>query len=168
MSEAEERLLTQMKELTPKRGYTWAECIPEEDLARAEAMLGFLLPSLLRRIYLEVGNGAFGLSPLYERVNDLAMPLVESYVGLRLESGGDENGERRWPEKLLIIYDHGCNIYSCLDCAHPEQRVLMNDNNKDLNTYALEAPSFQQWLQVLLEDTLYLHFDWDTAEKVAF
>jgi hypothetical protein len=44
----------------------------------------------------------------------------------------------------------------------------MNDNNKDLHAYALEAPSFQQWLQALLDDTLYLHFDWDTAEKVTF
>ena len=65
MSEAEERLLTRMKELAPKRGYTWVECIPEEELARAEAMLGFPLPSLLRRIYLEVGDGVLAFSPLY-------------------------------------------------------------------------------------------------------
>jgi hypothetical protein len=168
MSEAEEKLLTCLKELAQKRGRTWAKCISEEDLARAEAMLGFPLPSLLRRIYLEVGNGAFGLSPLYESVHKLTIPLVDSYVGLRSESGGDENGERRWPEKLLIMYDHGCNIYSCLDCAHPDHRVLMNDNNKDLNAYALEAPSFQQWLQALLDGTLYLYFAWDAAEKVTF
>ncbi len=168
MSEAEERLLTRMKELAPKRGYTWVECLPEEDLARAEAMLGFPLPSLLRRIYLEVGDGAFGLSPLYlESFNGLCdMPLIDSYVGLRSESGGDENGERIWPEKLLIIYDWGCNIYSCLDCAHPEHRVVRNDNNRDPDAYALEAPSFRQWLQAVLDGTL--HFDWDTAEKVTF
>lgn len=168
MSEAEERLLTRMKELAPQRGYTWVERIPEEELARAEAMLGFPLPSLLRRIYLEVGDGAFGLSPLYlESLNGLCdMPLIDSYVGLRSERGGDENGERIWPEKLLIIYDWGCNIYSCLDCAHPEQRVLRNDNNRDPDAYAIEAPSFQQWLQAVLDGTL--HFDWDTAEKVTF
>ena len=168
MSEAEERLLTRMKELTPKRGDTWVERIPEEELARAEAMLGFPLPSLLRRIYLEVGDGAFGLSPLYlESFNGLCdMPLIDSYVGLRSERGGDENGERIWPEKLLIIYDWGCNIYSCLDCAHPEQRVLRNDNNRDPDAYAIETPSFQQWLQAVLDGTQ--HFDWDTAEKVTF
>jgi hypothetical protein len=168
MSEAEERLLTRMKELAPKRGYTWVECIPEEELARAEAMLGFPLPSLLRRIYLEVGDGAFGLSPLYlVSFNGLCdMPLIESYVGLRAESGGEGNGERIWPENLLIIYDWGCNSYSCLDCAHPEHRVLRNDNNEDLDAYAIEAPSFQQWLQAVLDGTL--HFDWDTAEKVTF
>ncbi len=167
MSEAEESLLTQMKELAPKKGYTWVECLPEEELLRAETVLGFPLPSLLRSIYLEVGNGAFGLSPLFmESFNGLAMPLVDSYVGLRSESGGGADGESSWPEKLLIIYDWGCNIYSCLDCAHPEQRVLRNDNNRDLDAYALEAPSFQQWLQALLDGTL--HFDWDAAEKVTF
>jgi hypothetical protein len=168
MSQAEERLLTCLKELAQKREDTWAQCIFEADLAQAEATLGFPLPSLLRRIYLEVGNGAFGLSPLYESVQGLRIPLVDSYVGLRSESGDGENGERRWPEKLLIIYDHGCNIYSCLDCAHPDHRILMKDNNKDLKAYALEAPSFQQWLQALLDGTLDSHFAWETAEKVTF
>jgi hypothetical protein len=166
MSETEEQFLIRMKELAPKRGYSWVERIPEEDLARAETMLGFPLPSLLRRIYLEVGDGAFGLSPLYmENFNGLnEMPLVDSYLGLRSEKGSDKNEERIWPEKLLIIYDWGCNIYSCLDCAHPEYRVLRNDNNEDLDAYAIEAPSFEQWLQAVLDDTL--NFDWDTAEKI--
>jgi hypothetical protein len=167
MSEAEERLLKRMKELAPKSGYTWVECLPVEELVRAETMLGFPLPRLLRRIYLEVREGAFGLSPLFhDHSNGLEMPLVDSYVGLRSESGGNEQREDQWPEKLLIISDWGCNMYSCVDCAHPEQRVLRNDNNRDPDVFALEAPSFQQWLQALLEGTL--HFDWDSAEKVTF
>jgi hypothetical protein len=44
----------------------------------------------------------------------------------------------------------------------------MKDNNKDLKAYALEAPSFQQWLQALLDGTLDSHFAWETAEKVTF
>jgi hypothetical protein len=165
MSEAEERLVSRMKELAPQRGYSWVERLPEEELARAEALLGFPLPLLLRRVYLEVGDGAFGLSPLYEeRSNGLEMPLVDSYLELRSDQEGEAHGERIWPENLLIMYDWGCNIYSCLDCAHPEYRVLRNDNNRDSDAYALEAPSLQQWLQALLDDTL--HFDWDTAEKV--
>jgi SMI1 / KNR4 family (SUKH-1) len=154
-----------MKELVPQRGYSWVERLPEVELARAEGLLGFPLPPLLRRVYLEVGEGAFGLSPLYEeRSNGLDMPLVDSYLELRSDQEGDAHGAGRWPENLLIIYDWGCNIYSCLDCAHPEYRVLRNDNNRDSDAYALEAPSLQQWLQALLDDTL--HFEWDTAEKV--
>jgi hypothetical protein len=166
MSETEERLLTYMKELTKEGGYAWPVCVPEEELVRAEAMLGFPLPSLLRGIYLEVGNRAFGLSPLYELPHDLALPLVESYIELRSEPGGGENGYVPWPEKLLIIYDYGCNIYSCLDCAHPGHRILQYDSSKDLTGFALEAPSFRQWLQALLDGTQ--QFDWDTAEKVTF
>jgi hypothetical protein len=117
MSEAEERLLTRMKELAPQRGYSWVGRLPEAELARVEAMLGFPLPPLLRRVYLEVGEGTFGLSPLYaERSNSLAMPLVDSYLELRSDQEGGAHRERRWPENLLIMYQWGCNIYSCLDC----------------------------------------------------
>lgn len=168
MNEAEERLLRWMKELAPKQGYSWVKCLTEEDLAQAEAILGFPLPSLLRRIYLEVGEGAFGLSPLYRESlrGQCDMPLIDSYVGLRSENERNENREHVWPEKLLIIYDWGCNIYSCLDCTHLEERVLRNDNNRDPDVYALEDPSFQQWLQAFLDGTL--HVNWDTAEKVTF
>src|SRR5437764_14997110 len=121
VSESEERLVTRMKEFAPQRGYSWVVRLPEVELARAEALLGFPLPPLLRRIYLEVGEGAFGLSPLFlDHSNGLEMPLVDSYAGLRSESGGNEQREDQWPEKLLIIYDWGCNMYSCMDCAHPE------------------------------------------------
>lgn len=157
-----------MKKLTSERRHTWAARVSEEELIRAEATLGFSFPSFLRRIYSEVGNGAFGLSPLYERCDELAMPLIDSYVGLRSESGGNEHEERIWPEKLLIMYDHGCNSYSCIDCAHPAHRVLMNDNSRDPNMYVLEAPSFEQWLQTLLDGTLFSPFDWDAAEKFIF
>lgn len=166
MNEAEEQLLKRMKELAPKRGYGWVKCLSEEDIVQAEAKLAFPLPPLLRRIYLEVGEGVFSLSSLYlKSLNGQSdIPLIDSYIGLRSEGEKNENGGSIWPEKLLIIYDWGCNIYSCLDCSHPEQRVLRNDNNRDLDVYALEAPSLQQWLQALLDGTL--HFDWNTAEKV--
>ncbi len=47
------------------------------------------------------------------------------------------------PEKLLMMYDWGCNTYSCLDCAHSEYSVLRIDNNISLATCTIEAPSFQ-------------------------
>lgn len=168
MGENEERLLVLMKTLTLEKKHCWVSCISEEALREAEVTLGFLLPSLLRRIYREVGDGAFGLSPLHAGCDECAMSLVDSYVGLRSASGDSEHEERVWPEKLLIVFDHGCNSYSCLDCAHPTHRVLMNDNSRDPNMYVLEAPSFEQWLQTLLDGTLFLPFDWDMAEKFIF
>ncbi|EFH84828.1 SMI1/KNR4 family protein [Ktedonobacter racemifer] len=167
MDETEERLLVLMKALTSERKHRWAACLSEEALLEAEAMLGFPLPSLLRRIYREVGDGAFGLSLLHNGCDECAMSLIESYIELRSASvGGIE--ERVWPEKLLIIYDHGCNSYSCVDCAHPEHRVLMNDNSRDPNIHVLEAPSIEQWLQRLLDGTLFLPCDWNAAEKLLF
>src|SRR5258708_13239995 len=49
----------------PTGEYTWHHQtaslpVTGEDLAQAEAQLGFGLPSFLRRLYLEVGNGGFG------------------------------------------------------------------------------------------------------------
>src|SRR5216683_6367148 len=54
-----------------------------EELAHAEAQLGFELPSFLRRLYLEVGNGSFGpgygLLPLNDHSPSSA-PLTDSLV----------------------------------------------------------------------------------------
>jgi len=174
MSENEDQLIAQMKRLLLVRGYQWVERAREEDVAQAEAKLGFSLPSLLRRIYLEVGDGAFGLSPLNrEDFNGLCEEdLVDGYLQRRsltqeaidLAWEQDEEKPFIWPEKLLMIYDWGCNIYSCLDCSHPENRVLRNDNNLSWAACAIESPSFQQWVQAWLNGTL--EFDWNKAEKV--
>jgi len=174
MSEYEDQLIAQMKRLLLVRGYQWVERAREENVAQAEAKLGFSLPSLLRRIYLEVGDGAFGLSPLNrEDFNGLCEEdLVDGYLQRRsltqeaidLAWEQDEEKPFVWPEKLLMIYDWGCNIYSCLDCSHSENRVLRNDNNVSLAACAVETPSFQQWVQAWLNGTL--EFDWNKAEKV--
>ncbi len=177
MSQHEDKLIAHMKELlaTDER-WNWVEPCTEEDLARAEAELDFPLPSLLRRIYLEVGDGAFGLSPLYtEDFNGICeIDLVTSYLEMQpqpckevyaLEAMHEEDPPF-WPEKLLIIADWGCCMYSCLDCAHPENRILRNDNNISYDCYAVEAPSFAQWLQAYLDGTL--KFDWEKTEHITY
>ena len=176
MSQYEDQLIAQMKELLLNDGNEWVECVPEEDISQAEAQLGFSLPPLLRRIYLEIGDGAFGLSPL--NIEDFSgfanYGLVDSYLSWRPQTqdeidrnwAGSDDKPSIWPEKLLVIYDYGCNMYSCLDCAHPENRILRYDANISLSTYAVEAPSFLQWLQACFDGTF--NFDWDKTEKVSF
>ncbi len=176
MNENEDSFIARMKTLAQAGEYAWVERLPEGNIVQAEARLGFPLPSLLRRIYIEVGDGAFGLFPLNkEDFNGLCdMDLVESYLELRSSNweecdaceSGSQDRPLIWPEKLLIIYDWGCNIYSCLDCSKLACPVLRNDNNISVSTYSVEAPSFQLWLQALLDGTL--DFDWETAEKVTF
>src|SRR5450755_3731848 len=99
--------------------YTWhpqAVSLPvtREELAQAEAQLGFELPSLLRRVYLEAGNGGFGpgygLFPLnsHDRSSD---SLVTAYLGMRLMSPKDieeqwaDEGVKPspWPERVLML-----------------------------------------------------------------
>jgi hypothetical protein len=68
--EHKDRLIARLKEIIQTSRHATGEPIWQhqrsvtpvtmEELAQAEEQLGFALPALLRRIYLEVGNGGFG------------------------------------------------------------------------------------------------------------
>lgn len=148
-----------------------------EEIARAEIQLGFELPSLLRRLYLEVGNGGFG--PGYElyalNANNLSEDsLVTAYLGMRSmsqkdlgEHWADDVKPSLWPECVLMLCDWGCNIYSCLDCVSPELPVYRMDSNKNFMVeWAMEAPSLQQWLEAWMEGRRLSDLDWDRATRV--
>jgi len=134
------------------------------ELAHAEALLGFPLPPLLKHMYIEVGNGGFGpgygLLPLTNEEDPKTLrtdSLVTTYLMYRAltaeqfaeywDEHEDEYRLREWPEKLLMICDWGCNIYSYLDCSQPECPVLRLDHNLLVRKLTLEAPSFSQWLE---------------------
>lgn len=155
------------------------------EMLEAEAKLGFSLPPLLRRLYLEVSNGDFGpglLRLIEGQVTPETRPsdysIVSWYVGLhsttqeKLDAWwGTEEEDRPMilPEKIFEIKDWGCNIYSCLDCSKPELPVLRNDNNISFRTFALEAPSLHEWLESwLYGKELFFLVDWEQAEKVTF
>jgi len=104
---------------------------PADAVTEAENLIGYPLPPLLRRLYLEVGNGGFG--PGY------------GILGLR---GGHHDGGRRdaldlyreahdtpssaWsflPEGLLPVCHWGCGIYSFVDCSQPQGPIWGWDPN---------------------------------------
>jgi hypothetical protein len=156
--------------------------ITEEELLQAETQLGFVLPSLLRRIYREVGNGGFGpgygLLPLNElppNAGHDTTSLVAEYQGMKAFSQQDidkyfaeeEEKPALWPELVLILCDWGCNIYSCLDCSSSELPIFRMDSNENfLVEWAIEAPSLHQWLERWIDGTL-ARLDWDQATKVS-
>jgi SMI1/KNR4 family protein SUKH-1 len=156
--------------------------VTEEELVQAETQLGFVLPSLLRRIYREVGNGGFGpgygLLPLNElppNGGDDTTSLVAEYQGMKSFSQQDidayfaeeEEKPALWPERVLILCDWGCNIYSCLDCSSSELPIFRMDSNENfLVEWAIEAPSLHQWLERWIDGTL-ARLDWDQATKVS-
>jgi hypothetical protein len=68
-----------------------------------------------------------------------------------------------WPEQALIVFDHGCNMYSCLDCSKSELPVLYFDANAGEGVVALEAPSLYTW-----HDGSDLSLNLDGAPKIRF
>jgi hypothetical protein len=85
-----------------------------EAIAAAEVMLGFRLPTLLRRIYEDVADGGFG--PAYG-----ILPMASHYP----EAGQHETVvevrdklavDPRWPTRIVPLCDWGCANWSWLDC----------------------------------------------------
>lgn len=90
----------------------------EAEVEEAERLLGCPLPVLLRRLYLEVGNGGFGpgyglLGLRHGHRDDSRRTAVDLY----------EVSEQWWPtapEGLLPICHWGCAIYSLVKCPSGE------------------------------------------------
>ena len=111
-----------------------------QDVERAEASLGFRLPEVLRRIYLEVGNGGFG--PAHHPILDAGSAADEYHNSL----SDRERSHPAWPPRLLPICDWGCNIYSCLDCSSTTASVIRVDYNHTVPEMRQECvlnPGFQ-------------------------
>jgi hypothetical protein len=175
----EDALLERLKELMQHVGIS---PVTQEELIEAEAQLGFELPSFVRRLYYEVGNGGFGgmfpLNGQRQRRFSWSAPLdtiVTAYLEMRSRSQEDsdqswtdeEKRPKRWPERVLMICDWGCNIYSCLDCSSPNLPVLRMDSNRNIMVeWAIEASSLWQWLEAWLDEEDLFHVDWKHATKI--
>ena len=92
-----------------------------ESLRDAEDRMGFALPLLLKRVYLEVGNGVFGPGfGLY----GLSGGFAEDLQGLTLPELYLSDMEYHWPEKLVSICDWGCTMGSAIDCSSPDGEMV--------------------------------------------
>ena len=120
--------------------------LEEQDLAGAEASLGFGLPIALRRVYGEVADGGFGPGGGLSRLAE----VIDSYHALRADSPGPRG--QTWPDGLLpvIVYDPG---YDAVDAA---TGAVISWDPEELTEYAGErawrasfeqiAPSVEAWL----------------------
>lgn len=118
-----------------------------EAVEAAEHVLGYPLPSLLRRLYMQVGNGGFG--PGYGIIG-----LLE---GDEARHPRSELRHRRWTTAcpagtaLFPLCTWGCAIYSFVDCADAEARMWAWDPNPapsdDIGKALFkEELSFCEWL----------------------
>ncbi len=119
-----------------------------------EQRLGFAIPPLLKRLYLEVGNGGWG--PGYGLLgltggmrDDTGRTAVEDYL-LRTSGPDPDEPDWRWPEGLLPICHWGCAIYSCVDCFQQHSPMILFDPNADkpslADAFFPEQLKFEEWI----------------------
>jgi len=105
------------------------------EIDAAEQALGFAIPPLLRRLYLEVGNGGFGPGYGLDGVptihpTPLRSDIVILYTELRSAPPPDDNPSWQWPVGLVPLIAQGCNIWECVDFLSPPYSVVMSDPNE--------------------------------------
>jgi hypothetical protein len=89
-----------------------------EAVAEAENVIGFPVPPLLRRLYLEVANGGFGPAEGILGVRGGASQGDWNDLAEIYQDGPDPSG--RIPAGLVPVYDWGCTIWSLVDFRDPD------------------------------------------------
>lgn len=126
---------------------------PAEVLAEAERIIGYPLPPLLRRLYTEVANGGFGpfagIEGLRDGYTSDGPSMLEMYLHYD-EPDPDPEAPPAPPHEVLLFCDHGCAMWSLLDCRHPEGQMWWWDQGErhkcDL--------TLREWLRMWLEGNL--------------
>jgi len=116
----------------------------------AEAALGFRIPSLLKSIYTQVGDGGLRagvnatMISVEHKVDPDCYTLVEQYLD---HVAGAEYFGDQWHKGLLPFWSWGCAMYSCVGCNDPHQRIFHSDHcETDLMNYNLEE-FFEMWVE---------------------
>jgi len=124
------------------------------EVANDERRLGFTVPPLMKRLYVEIGNGGFG--PGYGLIgltngvpDDTGKTGPEIYNQFRCSDPNDPNW--KWPSGLLPICHWGCAILSCVDCADSKFRMRIFDPNARhgddwADSFFEEAEGFETWI----------------------
>lgn len=142
--------------ITDLSGATHSVLRPSDpvEVANDERRLGFKVPPLMKRIYMEIGNGGFrpgyGLIGLTNGVpDDTGRTGPANYDEFCCTHPIDPNW--KWPNGLLPICHWGCAILSCVDCADSRFRMRIFDPNVHLgddwtDSFFEEAEGFETWI----------------------
>jgi hypothetical protein len=119
-----------------------------EAVADAEQIIGFPLPPLLRRLYLEVANGGFGPRDGILGVRGGACHGNFEDIADLYQDGPDPSG--RIPAGLVLIYDWGCTIWSMVDFRDPAGAMWCNHEGEHWS----QGINLAQWLTGTMSGTL--------------
>ncbi|WP_306366329.1 SMI1/KNR4 family protein [Nocardiopsis sp. CC223A] len=131
--------------------------VEEEAVKECEEHLGRPLPPLLRRCYLELGDGGFGpgygLLPLWDPENGVS--VMDAFRQR-------EGWPREWrpmADSLLTLCDWGCGIESLVDCRNPSGGMWAIDPNSALgdDPGVMLFPqefTFPEWMRRWVDGTL--------------
>jgi hypothetical protein len=160
-----EHLIQRLQNRIRRTPSTDLECVPAiqprvaltpDKIERAELELGFMLPSLLRSLYLQVANGGYGpgwgILPIDE--------IVE-WDHVCRANWDDVFPPRNWPDKLIRFCEWGCNFWSGIDCSSERCAIIRFDPDKDVIQIAdhlvPECDLLSEWLTAWLDG----HKLWD-------
>lgn len=119
----------------------------EAGIAEAERVIGSPMPPLLRRLYMEVGNGGFGPGVLGVPGCNYAGGTFEDIADL-LRNGPDPDG--KIPHGLVLLHDWGCAKWSLIDFRDPDGAMWGNDSGELFP----ENMNLSEWLAYWVEGRL--------------
>lgn len=135
-----------------------------EAVAAAERARNHPLPTFLRRLWLEVGNGGFGpgygiLGVADGSTDDLGRTALDAYREFH-----SVRREQSLPDSLLPLCHWGCAIYSLVDIASEQGDMWACDPNPGVEDDTFRQPLtlaewFARWIDgrlhqpALIEDT---------------
>ena len=119
-----------------------------QQLERSETLLGFPLPDILRRIYLEVGNGGFGpqygLLGIEGGADDGARcTMVQKWFDARQDVLLHRRLKKLRPDyRFLPCIYCGCTVYLCLSGEFPGGPMWLYDQGARSRAKKFEVQTF--------------------------
>ncbi|MFB7608372.1 SMI1/KNR4 family protein [Streptomyces gardneri] len=140
-----------------------------EEVAAAEAVLGFALPPLLASLYREVANGGYGPDYQLLPLVGAGRTVLSDYQSERSSSA--EGATPYWPAGVLPILDWGCGMYAAVDCRSETAAVLLFEPNAIVDDGAaawfVDAGSLAEWFETWLAERGWYQEDADEHDDVA-
>ena len=134
----------------------------------AESKLGFALPSILRSLYMTIGNGGYGpgygLLGIGNGATADKRDVIATYNFFREDNSTDSHW--KWPAQLLPVTHLGCGMYGCLDCRDERGAVVWFEPNPHEDgtpwdtSFIPVCETFERWLEMWLDDVDWMDLAW--------